>query len=538
MRANIAKVLIAGLLALLVVVVLLIVACPKPAPAPPAPPPVPKAAAKLIVATDYLAAEVLDPSFGPITGCKWLPLYDTLVGAALDGRLSNKYGLARDWQVKNFDTHSTYTFYLRQGVKFHDGTEVTAEDVKFSLEYFARKESVSTNSALWRKVIDRIEVPERYTVVLHTKGRRPLLLLLLSRGMPCGEGFILPKNYIEKHGAAYFNKNPIGTGPYKLKEQVVGSHLTFEAIDYEHFAYGVPRYKEVTVKLVPEETTRTAMLKRGEADVIVVTRERSKELKAAGFNIFIKKGGTVVPLALGNTWEKGTYLNDPRVREALNLAIDRKALLEHVFAGLGEISSAGYYGTWSYNYRPFPLYDYDADRAKKLLIEAFPKGIEITIHSFSRPGAPEQSLMNEAIAGMWKKAFGDLIKVKLVPMDYAAHRPFMAEGRCQNIAFGYAAANRPDWSSIWDFFFHSKGLLTVTKDPKLDAMIDALAAAADWDELGELQYKAAKYIRDNHYIVPLVEIGDTYATTSKITEWTVGGVLPYDSIWDLIVHWK
>src|SRR5205823_11422522 len=98
---------------------------------------------------------------------------------------------------------------------------------------------------------------------------------------------ILPKKYFESMGADGFAKAPIGSGPYKVVKNAIGSAIQLEAVE-RHWREGVPKMKTVTFLLVPEESTRLAQLRTGEADIIAVSREKVPEVKAAGFNVFSK----------------------------------------------------------------------------------------------------------------------------------------------------------------------------------------------------------------------------------------------------------
>src|SRR5947207_9033449 len=159
-------------------------------------------------------------------------------------------------------------------MKFHNGDEVTAEDVKFSLQRAAGKRSTTGYAGILRTVVQDIETPAPDRVVIVTKDPTLIIPTYLSRSLST-EGMVLPKKYIEANGDDVFARKPVGTGPYKFVEQVVGSHIKMTAVD-PHWRIGVPKYKTIMFRLVPEETTRIALLRRGEADVADVSRERGK----------------------------------------------------------------------------------------------------------------------------------------------------------------------------------------------------------------------------------------------------------------------
>ncbi|TAK29802.1 MAG: ABC transporter substrate-binding protein [Chloroflexota bacterium] len=482
---------------------------------------------ELKIAMNTLQKQMMDPTLDSGSSKQQLvPMFDYLVGIDAAGNLSKDYGIAKDWKVEHTATNSVYTFTIRQGVKFHDGTEVTANDVKFSIEYFKRPESISSYAAALRVLIDRIEVFSQYQVVVYTKKPHAFLLTDLSE-LSSPDGYVLPKDYIEKNGTDYFNKHPIGTGPYKFKENLLGTRITYEAVDYQHWLQR-PKYKTVTLMLVPEESTRIAMLKAGEADVLdSVSRSNVASLQAAGKGVFSWQGNKSLHLWLTQTWEKGTYLNDIRVREALNLSVDRQPILNNILKGAGRISGAGPYGSWAYGYQPVPLYDYDTAKAKALLEQAIKDNgwnrVELTVYSYPWFGVPEAEMIVEAIAGMWTQAFGNLIKLDIVPIDWVAYRQKLMDKKASNSVSFMGSPNISFWIQQWQNVWHSKGTYYLATTPQLDALIDKAAAEPDMAKVGQEQFDVAKYMRDNHFLVPIAEANVVFAANpQKVTQWDLG----------------
>ena len=133
----------------------------------------------------------------------------------------------------------------------------------------------------------------------------------------------------------------------------------------------MPKFKTITFLLVPEESTRLAQLRTGEADLIAVSREKVPEVKAAGFNVFSKLNDKVVVVYMQQQWDQ-VPIADKRVRQALNLALDKEALMKFVFAGQGvpavmyPIGSYGEAGGADATLKPYP---YDPQKARQLLAE-------------------------------------------------------------------------------------------------------------------------------------------------------------------------
>ena len=236
----------------------------------------------------------------------------------------------------------------------------------------------------------------------------------LSRQMGV-EGSVMPKKYIEKNGADYFNRNPVGSGPYRFIENKIGSHIKFEAVNYPHWRVGVPKIKNITFYLVKEESTGIAMLKTGEIEITGIGRDRIKEV--SNYRLYEKKGDAMVALYVHNSWDPNTYLSNPKLREALSLSINRKEIKDFIFEGKADILGSGIvYGSYALDYKSPPVDPYDPELAKRLVQEAFPnKKPELTMYVYAREGVPEVFSVGEAIAGYWEKIG---VKTKIIKTDF------------------------------------------------------------------------------------------------------------------------
>ena len=219
-------------------------------------------------------------------------MFDYLVGTTPDGQPSTSGGIATKWE--NSPDYKRWTFHLRKGVKFHNGDDLTSEDVKFSLQRAIGKRSTTGYAGPLRTLIQDIETPAPDRVVIVTKEPTLIIPTYLSRSLST-EGMVLPKKYIEANGDDAFARKPVGSGPFKFVEQVTGSHIKMTAVD-NHWRIGTPKYKNVTFRLVPEETTRIALLRRGEVDVADVSRERVKELEKEAFPVHFRKDEAILSM--------------------------------------------------------------------------------------------------------------------------------------------------------------------------------------------------------------------------------------------------
>ena len=177
--------------------------------------------------------------------------------------------LAESWSAS--EDGLTYDFMLREGAKFHNGDPVTAEDVKFSFERYR-----GTSHDLMKERVAAVEIPDPRHVRFKLKEPWPDFLTFYASAT--GAGWIVPKKYVEKVGDDGFKKAPIGAGPYKFVSFNPGVELVLEAFD--QYWRKPPSVKRLVFKVIPDETTRLAALKRGEIDIVYSIRgELAEELQ-------------------------------------------------------------------------------------------------------------------------------------------------------------------------------------------------------------------------------------------------------------------
>jgi peptide/nickel transport system substrate-binding protein len=494
---------------------------------------------ELTVALSSFSTEVLDPVLGGHIVKYYLSLmFDYLVGVTPDGQPSKDGGLATRWEPS--PDHRRWTFHLRRGVKFHTGEEVTAEDVKFSLQRAIGKRSTTGYAGPLRTLIQDIETPAPDRVVIVTREPTLIIPTYLSRSLST-EGMILPKKYLEANGDDVFARKPVGSGPYRFVEQVTGSHIRLTAVD-SHWRIGAPKYKTVTFKLVPEETTRVALLRRGEVDIADVSRDRVAELEREGFPIHMRREEAVLTM----WWilpRDNQPTKDKRVREALNLAVDRSELAQSIFAGQADPAFVPMGLSWSYRDIGFKVtpemhYPYDPARAKALLAEAgYGGGFSLDVYAYQLPGLPEGKAFAEAMAGYWQKIG---VKIRLIPVDYPAFRKNWFDRATPGAVGYYNIANR-DWIGTYALiekmaYSKSKGS-DVVNDPEIDGMLEQVLRQTDKEKIGVLMRNVYTRLRSEHYGVPVVYLHSPYAASKKLGKWTIGTVM-YDFFIDELASSK
>lgn len=311
-------------------------------------------------------------------------MFDTLVRVDDSGQPIP--WLAESWQVVD---DLTWEFKLREGVTFHDGTSFTAEDVKYSLDWTLNPD----NKAPWSgriTLIDSVEVVDDLNVRITTDSpwaALPQGLLVID---------MLPAGYYD--GGYEPSTQPVGTGRYRFVEWSADDYLTLDAFDGAW--QGDTTVQRVTFRLMPEAATRTSALQAGEIHIaFAIPPEQVAGLEDSGFKIQYVPIGQIINVNLAGT--RSDVLSDPRVRQAINHAIDQQAIVEFVMGGFGQPLDGQLVGSDGLGYDPnIQPYEYDPARARELLAEAgYPNGFTIKFNG-TTGNYPKDREISEAIVGM------------------------------------------------------------------------------------------------------------------------------------------
>ena len=290
---------------------------------------------------------------------------------------------------------TVWEFNLRDDVYFHNGDQLTAADIKFSLERVAFDDSLDSHRHFTS--IEEVEIIDDFTFKIHTDGPQPALEARLA----LTGSHILPKDYIEEHGWDHFMSAPVGSGPYSYVEWVRDSRVVLEK--YEDYFLG-PDYtdwEKVTFRSVTESSTRVAELLTGNAQLIteIPPNEWPRVDNNDGTHHVSGDSNRVMLLITKHT--EGYPTSDPRVREAIEYAIDNEVITDTILQGAATPTRTRVLpGNFGAEEDLFDTYLYDQDHARDLLAEAgYADGVEITLHS-PRGRYLMDSEVAEAIAGM------------------------------------------------------------------------------------------------------------------------------------------
>jgi peptide/nickel transport system substrate-binding protein len=347
----------------------------------------PMARTKELVIAQGADVATFDPHFSTDLGALF-SIYDTLVARRSDNRLHPS--LATRWALLG---PTVWEFELRPGVRFHNGDPFTAADVKFSIERTYDPKARTRVASVFGGV-ERIETPEPDRVHFHTRRPDPLLPARLAfYGGP-----ILPKRYVEKVGSEGINARPVGTGPARFVERVMGDRLVLEAApDYWGERVDAAR---IIFKPVPEMTIRVAALLRGEVDISTeITPDhvaRIEQHPATRVEEVLFAGLFVLAVNSGRP-----PLDNPLIRQALSLAIDRGAIVKALWLGRGFVPNGPIPRGDSFYDDTLPPLAHDPALARGRLAEAGYKGEVVVLESTAGYLANDKP-MGEAIVAMWR----------------------------------------------------------------------------------------------------------------------------------------
>ncbi|MFC2022233.1 ABC transporter substrate-binding protein, partial [Chloroflexota bacterium] len=498
-------------------------------------PTTPEPSDTVIVAISDLFAETYLPTRTPCgEEIAYVPEYEFLTMAEI-GTTKLKPGLAEKWE--SAADGSSWTFYLREGVPWHDDWgEFTAEDVKYSIERIMEEDSVNAFQGRFQKYIDSVEIVDTYTVIIHLTEPRVLFpydLWDIDPYVP-----IFSKNYVETVGDDEASRHPIGTGPYKFLEHRTGEYVKHEALD-EHWRI-VPDFKYLIVKTVPELSTRVAMLRRGEIDVTDLSTELKSELEGYGFKVLRNKDAQLTKLSFFGQyipelrkgydptvpWVDG---DDPeralKVRKAMAMAIDRQGIVDHMFQGMGRVLDypldfkPG--DPWTDpSWEPIP---YDPEGAKRLLAEAgYPDGFSFVHWLVPDTGLPELTDIQTAVAMEWEKIG---LFVTLGTADWAVWKPKMMDRAIAGTTAVTACGSNFE-PLIWvEKLQTSYGPYCFGYESyRLDDLVAEALTKTDYDERGKVQMKIGEIFHNEYRQIPMLALDTIFAVSDKIESWTLSPI--------------
>jgi peptide/nickel transport system substrate-binding protein len=450
--------------------------------------------------------------------------------------------LATEWKPSN--EMRTWTFKLRPGVQFHEGFgELTAEDVKFTVEQSHKPDALGGSAYFFRNHLDRIETPDKLTVVMHFKSRQWIVPSLFTQYV--GYQNVISRKYFESVGEQKAAAHPIGTGPYRHVEGKQGDYHRFEAVA-GHWRK-TPRFKELVIRRIPEPATRLSGLRAGEIDIAQVFGDYLEQAQKAGLRVhespnaaqyWVILTGQTTPDRedycptcpwVGDPKDPKSWENARKVRLALNLAVNKKAIYTGLWRGRGGDTPYSYY------YYPFnrgystawTVPPHDPERAKKLLAEAgHGGGFDVRVNPYVQLVAQDGPDVMEAVALDWEKIG---LKVKRVPEATSSFGP---KGRLRKTNKTFSVYGSPPYDEPvagWERVAHAKGAFNLLLDGTYDEEIDAAMREFDTERRAKLTQAIGQKMYDGYHGVMLGMKSITWALGKKVNAWSTLAYVPAET---------
>lgn len=420
-----------------------------------------------------------------ISGTVCRHIFDGLV--EFDEKLNITPALAERWEISQDGTE--YTFYLRKGVKFHDGADFNAQAVKKYYDYVLN--SSLRRTGLFKGIVKEIVVVDDYTVkFVLEKPYSPFLNRLAHEA-----ALIVSPKAIDEYGRdpAKLGRNPVGTGPFMLKEWKIGERIELVK-NPNYWREGQPYLDGIVFTIVPEDVSRVTQLRAGDVDVMFNPPPALVPVLQKDEKIVVRVEPSLRVIYIGFNTRKSP-LNDIRVRQALNYAIDKQKLCATIMRNLA-IPSDSPLAKYTFGYFSTGGYPYDPAKAKQLLKEAGIENLKLELLT------PKGRYLNDyevavAVQGMLKEV-GVTVDVK--PMEWASYINKLfssnpADWDYELFLLGWAPSTGEGHWVLYPLF-HSDNMNpngtgdnnTFYSNPKVDELIDKIAHELDKEKL--LQYYA------------------------------------------------
>lgn len=468
---------------------------------PTTPPPTQPPAEKTLVIAIGADATYLDPEsvMNNESGFVMSAIFDGLTKYK-KGTSEPAPGLAERWDVS--PDGKVYTFYLRKGVKFHDGTPFNADAVLKELDrvknpdnpyYVYKQEGVHSFADFTWGVVESYEKVDDYTVKITLK--EPHAPFLASIAM-VWSGIMSPAA-VEKWGFDV-NYHPVGTGPFKLVEWVRNDHITLEA--NKEYWDGAPKVDKLIYRVVPESSVRLLKLEQGEVHILAdVDPEDYQRIQSnAQLKLLEQPGLTINGIALicdAKPWD------DVRVRQAANYAVNKEEMNKFLYKDAAVTAATGMPPILPGYPKDLEPYPYDPAKAKQLLAEAgYPNGFKYKLLCYENPRGYNPVGIKMAVAVQeYLKEVG--IELELETLEWGTFLATRRRADNKDMGMvGWSGDNGDPDNFLWEMFSTDNipvGNTAHYSNPQLDEILQQARIVTDPAERAKLYEEASRIIHDD-----------------------------------------
>lgn len=404
--------------------------------------------------------------------------------------LEPEAALAESWENPD---ELTWIFKLRQGVKFHDGEELTAEDVKYTFDTILDPEFQSNSYALFSP-ISSVEIVDDYTVKFVLSQPYSPLLSYMDVG-------IIPKHIAEADPES-LTTNPVGTGPYKFVSWDKNSKITFEA-NSDYWA-GVPKTQKLTYFIIPDNTTRVASLESGDIDLVHSPLSATDVERMRSNTDFVMEEMEGVGYTYLNFNMKDETLSDVKIRQAISHLVDKKVISDSIYRGMDKPAVSPLIpSSWAYT-EDVPQFGYDPEKAKALIAEAGytdtdgdgfvdKDGQVLEIELATHTEDPNRIQAVEYLQNEFSK---NGIKTSVSTTEWSTFSNNMMEGKFDVALLGWLNLFDPDRATYNQFYSESGNNYGKYANPKVDELLQQGRSVSDQEQRKEIYKEIAQIVNE------------------------------------------
>ena len=426
-------------------------------------------------------------------------------------------GLATEWVVSDDDL--TWTVSLRDGVKMHDGSDFTAQDVATSIERV--KDPLFTSYAAYSSKIDEVKVVDDLTIEITTNV--PYANLVFDTPPPIATA------YYNEVGEDEFQKAPVAAGPFKFDSAVFNDSMTLTRFDDFWDSERIPNFRTLVLKIIPDESSRLSGIQTGQIDIAQGLTPNSADQLRGNPDVSLlssDEASVANVFFVDNYFDEASPLKDPSVRKALMLAIDRQSIADSLYRGFGSVTTNATLPVTLGNDESLEPWPYDPDEARKLLADAGASDLSFTLHLYNTTTAIADVVkFAEAVAGYWKEVGVDVDVDALDPATYLDQVVKHQLTGAVILGTPGLLISDPEKLSI---FYTSTGGYTTVKDPDLDSSFAELSSTVDRDAQAEIAGDISRALHETLYGLPVVSLDAVYAVNTKtVASWELMQGNPY-----------
>lgn len=413
--------------------------------------------------------------------------------------------IASEWKMED---ETTWKFTLRDDIFFHDGEQLTAEDVVFSLERIQDPANTSSQIGSFSNISEAVADSD-FQLTVKTYEPYPLLLVRLT-GLR-----VVPKHYVEEVGAEKFAMAPIGSGPYVFEKWVKDEYISLVANN--DYWQGAPEIKKVVFKPVPESAARVMSIQAGEADIAVNLPPHQVQDLENNENTKVGRADSTRFMMMVFT-TKNEAVNDARVRKAINMSIDVDSIVENIFLGDATLTAQPVCNFDLGYKKDLPNYGYELEQAQNLLKEAgHPDGVSLKIGSPGGRYSMDKEVA-EAITSQLNEA-GFNAELTFEEWGSYANKTLQGKQDYDLWLIGWSSSTF-DAGSTLDFWLNTDLVSCYYQDDMYNELLDELLNESkrtmDDAKRADLYHQVIQIVHDQAAFVPLYQQVDLYGMSQRV----------------------